>query len=329
MVRMGFAPSSQVLVENVAGRTEPHGVGDVDPPGNGIAGVEVGGRAQDRCGVAQDRTKRLELFLRHMAGARGGADLPGAVDLQLGCHQGEIGIAGPLPPPAVEPSGVVQREFGQGCAVFAAPVPVQGGARPRQQFRRGFPGSRPGGCERSPQSGVRPVHLDRPVRRQSLAGGRQMPQHPRQREHSGQLAHNPVPPPTAPGRTQSMIDRRRPYRPGQDARHGGEGPTRELRGIMPLWASPGLLRAPLQGDEGRIAPVVLGRSGGHERALTTRTALPRCRGTPPVAIPLPGPVAPGRGVGARTGRGCWGSRSRGGYGHRERPAGAGPGEGTA
>ncbi|MET7850143.1 hypothetical protein ABZT48_18340 [Streptomyces avermitilis] len=63
-------------------------MGDEDPPGDGVAGVEVDGRSQDRFGVAQDSVKRLELLLRHMAGARGGAYLPGAVDLQFGGHQG-------------------------------------------------------------------------------------------------------------------------------------------------------------------------------------------------------------------------------------------------
>lgn len=175
-------------------------MGDEDPPGYGVAGVEVGGRPQDRFGVAQDSAKRLELLLRHMAGTRGGADLPGATDLQFGRDQREIGVAGPLPAPVVEPSSVVQSEFGQSGGAPAAPVPVPGGARLRHQFRRRLPAPRPGREQRGPQSGVRSVHLHRAVRRHVLAGGPEMTQHPRHREYTGQIAHNPFLPQRLPGR---------------------------------------------------------------------------------------------------------------------------------
>ncbi|WP_159052359.1 hypothetical protein [Streptomyces longwoodensis] len=36
-------------------------MGDEDPPGDGVAGVAVGGRPQDRFGVAQHRERRSVL----------------------------------------------------------------------------------------------------------------------------------------------------------------------------------------------------------------------------------------------------------------------------
>src|SRR3954463_2126634 len=133
--------------------------------GTGSPGFRSAAVRRTRYRVAQDRVERLELLPRHMPGTRGGTDLPGAVDLQLGGDQGDIGVAGSHAPPLVEPSGVVQSEFGETRAVLVSSVPVPVDARPRQQLRRRLPDSRPRPrtARLADRHSVRPLQSPRPA----------------------------------------------------------------------------------------------------------------------------------------------------------------------